>query len=268
MLRGMLRTFEDIIYSEKFPAFNGVLQKIDPRVKFCCFIAFILTAVVARTVTSLIILFILVIILSVASKIPPKFFFLRTTIFIPTFAAVIASPLLFITLGRPLAIIGYDKYFLSITWEGVYKAACFTLRVWVCVASLTLLVLTTRFSRLVHALEKFKMPKVLVVMTAITYRFVFLFINEAYRMVLAKEARTVKKEGKLHTMKSLAHIISTLFIRAYERGERVYMAMMARGYKGEIKSIGEMKCGYKDWAFGFSSVLTCFVILLVEFLFR
>jgi cobalt/nickel transport system permease protein len=176
--------------------------------------------------------------------------------------------LLFITPGRTLAIIGYDKYFLSITWEGVYKAVCFTLRVWVCVASLTLLVLTTKFSELVHALEKFKMPKVLIVMTAITYRFIFLFINEAHRMLLAKEARTVKKEGKLQTMKSLAHIISTLFIRAYERGERVYMAMMARGYKGEIKSIGDMKYGYKDWAFGFSSLLTCFVILLVEFFFR
>jgi len=263
----MLKTFEDIVFSERFSTFDGFLQGIDPRVKFCCFIAFILTAVSARTVTSLIILFLLVIILSVASKISLRFFFLRTTIFIPIFAAVIALPLLFITPGKPLAIIGYDKYFVSVTWEGTYKATLFTLRIWVCVASLSLLVLTTRFSRLVHAMEKFKMPKVFVAMTAITYRFIFLFINEAYRMVLAKEARTTKKEGRLRIMRSLARIISTLFIRAYERGERVYMAMTARGYAGEVKSMNETRCGHRDWVFGFTCVLACFTILLVEFCF-
>lgn len=255
------------MFSERFSAFDGFLQGIDPRVKLCCFIAFILTAVSARTMTSLIILFILVTILSVASRIPLRFFFLRTTIFIPIFAAVIASPLLFITPGRQLVIIGYDKYFVSITWEGIYKAMHFTLRIWVCVASLTLLVLTTRFSRLVHAMEKFKMPKIFIAMTAITYRFIFFFINEAYRMILAKEARTVKKEGRLRIIRSLAHIISTLFIRAYERGERVYMAMTARGYTGEVKSMNETRCGRKDWVFGFACVLACFTILLVEFCF-
>lgn len=261
----MLRTFEDIVFSERFSAVDGFLQGIDPRVKFCCFIAFILTAVSARTLTSLVILFILVIVLSVASRIPLRFFFLRTTIFIPIFAAVIALPLLFITPGRQLAIIGYDKYFVSITWEGIYKAMHFTLRIWVCVASLTLLALTTRFSRLVHAMEKFRMPKVFVAMTAITYRFIFFFINEAYRMVLAREARTVRKEGRSLIMKSLARIMSTLFIRAYERGERVYLAMTARGYTGEVKSIDEMRCSRKDRVFGFASVLVCFTILLVEF---
>lgn len=265
MLRSILKTFEDIVFSEGFSGFNGVLQGIDPRVKLCCFTAFILTAVSARTVTSLITLSVLIIILSVTSRIPLRFFFLRTTIFIPLFAAVIALPLLFITPGKSLAIIGYDEYLVSITWEGIYKATCFTLRIWVCIASLALLVLTTKFFSLVHAVEKFRIPKLFIAMTAITYRFIFLFINEAYRMVLAKEARTVKKEGRLQNMRSLAHIISTLFIRAYERGERVYMAMTARGYSGEVKSMNEMRCSRKDWFFGFSCVLACITTLLVEF---
>jgi len=261
----MLKAFEDIVFSERFSAADGLLQGIDPQVKLCCFLAFILTAVAARTMMSLIILSALVVTLSVASKIPPKFFFLRTTIFIPIFAAVIASPLPFITPGRPLALIGYDKYSIPVTWEGMYKAIHFTYRIWVCVALLTLLVLTTGFTRLVHAMEKFKIPKIFVAMTTITYRFIFLFINEAHRMVLAKEARTVKKEGRLWIMRSLARIMSTLFIRAYERGERVYTAMTAREYTGEIKSMGEMRCGHKDWVFGFASVLICFIIPLIEF---
>jgi len=62
-------------------------------------------------------------------------------------------------------------------------------------------------------------------MVSITYRFIFLLIDEAYRMALAKEARTIKKMNKIDAMKTLGSMISSLFIGAYERGERVYLAM-------------------------------------------
>ncbi len=264
MFRGMLRTFEDMIFLEEFTNLNGLLQKIDARMKLFCFTAFILTAVSSRTITPLIILSIPVFTLAAASKIPLKFFFLRTAIFIPAFAAILALPLLFMTPGRPLATIGFSGYVIAVTWEGICRAALFTARIWVCTASLTLLVLTTKFFRLVHALEKLRIPRLFVAMTAVTYRFIFLFIDETYRMVLAKEARTVKREGRLQIMRSLAYIISTLFVRAYERGERVHLAMIARGYSGEVKSMAEAKCNRKDWIFGFLCILPCFATLLVQ----
>jgi cobalt/nickel transport system permease protein len=151
--------------------------------------------------------------------------------------------------------------------EGIYRAVQFTFKVWICVASLALLTLTTRFSSLIHAMEKFRIPKIFVMMIAITYRFIFLFINEAYRMFLAKESRTVTKERRLRfsVLKTLANIASTLFIRAYERGETVYLAMLARGYTGEAKSLSKMRCNRRDWAFGIASVPICLAILLIEF---
>lgn len=265
MLSSALKTFEDMMFSERFSATDGFLQRVNPQIKLFCFTVFILTAVSARTVMSMVFLFSLIIVLSIASKIPLRFFFLRSTIFVPIFAAVIASPLLFTTPGDKLFTVEYNKYLVSVTSEGVYKAAQFTLRIWVCVASLTLLLLTTGFYRLMLAMRRSRMPKVLVAMTAITYRFIFLFFDEAYRMILAKEARTVKKEGRLQTMRSLAYILSTLFIRAYERGERVYMAMTARGYAGETRSMDKMGFSRRDWIFGFACILSCFAILLVEF---
>ncbi|MCP8306773.1 MAG: cobalt ECF transporter T component CbiQ, partial [archaeon] len=203
MLKSFLKTFEEITYNERFSSINGLVQRIDPRVKFCSSLAFILVAITVRTISPLIILLGVTFSLSFASKISLRYFALRTA-FIPAFVAIIALPLPFITPGTTIATIGYNEYLVNITMEGVYKAVQFTLRVWACVATSILLVLTTKFSSLVHVMEKFKIPKVFVTMLSVTHRFIFLFINESYRMVLAREARTVNKESPLKSMKSLA----------------------------------------------------------------
>jgi len=264
MLSGFLKTFEDIVYNERFSSINGFIQKIDPRVKIISFTAFILVAIVARNIIPLMILIFMTFILSTASKIPLKFFMIRTSL-VPIFVAMIASPLLFTTPGDSIFVMNYYEYSISITIEGLYKALQFILRVWACANSLILLVLTTSFSSLVHAIERFKVPKVFTMMILITYRFIFLLINEAHRMVLAKESRIVKRESRLRAMKSLSNMMGILFIRSYERGERVYLAMIARGYKGSIRTLSKMGIKSGDLVFVFTIVAICALILSVEY---
>jgi cobalt/nickel transport system permease protein len=67
-------------------------------------------------------------------------------------------------------------------------------------------------------------------------------------------------------MKSLASMISTLFIRSYERGERVYLAMIARGYKGSTRNLDKMSIKGKDMIFAFIIVFICSVALSAEYL--
>jgi len=254
------------VYVERFPASKGVLQRINPQVKLGCIVAFILSALAVRTILPLAVLLVALVILCFLSKIPLKFFFVRATVFIPIFAAAIALPLLFITPGRLLAEVGYAGLVAKVTIEGVYRAVQFTFRIWICVASLILLVLTTKFSRLIQVMKSFKFPNVFITMTAITYRFIFLFINEAYRMALAKESRTVVKEPRMRAIRAFAKMIATLFIRSYERGERVYLAMISRGYSGTVKSSSKMKIGLKDWFFAVASMVVCLLVLSVEYL--
>ncbi len=265
MLGSFLKTFQDIMYSERFSTY-GVLQQIDPRVKLFSITALVLSAVAVRTITPLLILLVTALVFCAASRIPLKFFLLRTTIFIPIFAGVISLPLPFITPGVALASLEYGKLIVVITREGVYRATQFTLRVWVCVALSVLLILTTRFSKFIETMENLRFPRIFVAMTAVTYRFIFLFINEVYRMALARESRTIRKLRWRENVKSLANMIATLFIRAYERGERVYLAMMARGYTGTLRSLDNMKCIKRDWAFANISILICLAMLSVEYL--
>jgi cobalt/nickel transport system permease protein len=61
-------------------------------------------------------------------------------------------------------------------------------------------------------------------------------------------------------------MIATLFIRAHERGEKVYLAMMARGYTGTLRSLDNMKIVKRDWIFACISILICLAVLSVEYL--
>jgi len=266
VLRNFLKTFEDIIYLERFTSLDGLLQRIDSRVKLCCIVASILSAIAVRTLIPLLILLALAITLSLLSKIPLKSFLLRTIFFIPIFAGIIALPLPFITPGTSLITIRYNHILAGVTAEGIYRATQFTLRVLTCVALLILLVFTTRSSRLFHSMEYFKIPRLFTAMTAITYRFVFMLINEAYRMLLAKESRTVTQERWREALRSFGNMLSSLFIRAYERGEKVYLAMLARGYDGTVRSVEQEKITPKDLLFAGTSLTVCLLALSLDYL--
>jgi cobalt/nickel transport system permease protein len=101
-------------------------------------------------------------------------------------------------------------------------------------------------------------------MSSITYRFLFLFVDEAYRMSLAKEARTAKNMSGINAIKTLGSMISSLLIRAYERGERVYLAMKNRGYSGEIMDLSIIKLHFRDALFIFSFFIFIAFVFLSE----
>jgi cobalt/nickel transport system permease protein len=105
--------------------------------------------------------------------------------------------------------------------------------VWFCVASLTLLILSTGFDKVLKLLSSLKVPSIVVQLFGLTYRYFFVSIHEAQSILIAKEARTYvhKKTINMQALQDLGGILATLFIRTYERSERVYLAMKARGFE-------------------------------------
>jgi cobalt/nickel transport system permease protein len=94
------------------------------------------------------------------------------------------------------------------------------------------------------------------------YRYIFVFQDEALRMKRARDARS--REGNVFWhINSLGSIIGSLFIRAYERGERVYKAMLARGFDGEVSNINEFNLKPSDLIFLISSSLFLLTIRVI-----
>ena len=81
-------------------------------------------------------------------------------------------------------------------------------------------------------------------------------------MLSMKQARDSRNFGgrRLWQMRTIGNMVGTLFIRSYERGERVYAAMLARGYDGQNSTLNQLR--FRPLDIGFL-VSFCTVILLV-----
>jgi len=100
----------------------------------------------------------------------------------------------------------------------------------ICLSTMILLSSTTPFSELLLVLRRLRLPDLLITTLALMYRYLFVLADEAERMHRARASRTFVQR-RWHGWKSLALLISQLFIRSTERAERIYAAMLARGWK-------------------------------------
>lgn len=268
MFKEMLKVLGESLHVERYASRNGLLQQIDPRVKLIGFTCVIIITVLMQNLLQFGILLFVLILLAIASRISLRAFFGRHAM-VMVFSAIIVIPLPFITPGTSLFQFSLGPWLTSVTVEGLYRAAVFVMRIWTCVAALSLLTFSTRFSVLLHGMQELRLPSFFISLTAMTYRYIFLFTNEAYRMGLAREARTVKKERivRLRTWRTLSSMIGTLFIRAYERGEKVYQTMLARGYTGKFHLLSTLKVEAKDYGFVFSLIIITLLVYFAPFIF-
>jgi cobalt/nickel transport system permease protein len=257
VFKELLKVLGESLNVEKYASRNGVLQRIDPRVKLIGFTCLIICAVLMQNLQQFAILLIFLTLLSIVSRIPLRGFFGRQL------------PLPFIIPGTPHFVFPFGPWLISVSFEGFYRAAVFGMRIWVCVAALGLLTLSTRFPVLLHGMQRLRLPSLFISLTALTYRYIFLFTDEAYRMGLAREARMVRKEriARPRTWRIISSMIGTLFIRAYERGEKVYQAMLARGFTGEFHLLTRLKIGFNDYSFAVGLLAIIVLTYFAPFLF-
>ncbi len=99
-----------------------------------------------------------------------------------------------------------------------------------CLACMILLTATTRFSDILGVLRRLHVPSLLITSLALTYRFMFVLLEEMQRMLRARRSRTFA-EDRAATWSGSSQVAGRLFVRASERAERVYLAMRARGWE-------------------------------------
>ena len=116
------------------------------------------------------------------------------------------------------------------------------------VGLVTLLTETTPFPLLLRGLERLRCPRVFLQLIAFCQRFVFVLRDEALRMKRAAAARSFQGRWLWHAP-VVGRMIGALFLRGYERGERVGLAMAARGFTGTMPAAETPPMGRADGAF-------------------
>jgi cobalt/nickel transport system permease protein len=99
-----------------------------------------------------------------------------------------------------------------------------------CLLTVILVSNTTPFSQVLRALQRARVPALLVTTIALMHRYIFVLADEAGRMSRARLSRTFQR-GRRMRWQTLATVVGQLFVRASERAERIYDAMCARGWK-------------------------------------
>lgn len=148
---------------------------------------------------------------------------------------VVGAPVVVFALALPWLVPGprVDVAFLSLSEAGLVDGAALTARATTGLFAALLLAATTEPRELVAGLQRLRMPRVMVQIVAFMIRYIEVVADDLTRMRIARESRgfSGRTPAQWHVVAKSA---GALFIRSYERGERVHLAMLSRGYEGEL----------------------------------
>lgn len=274
---GIFAFLEEAFISESFSRKSGLLQSLDPRAKLISILAIVFATSLIGDLRILIYVYSLMLLLTYLSKIDVWFFIKRVWLFIPIFAGIIAVPMIFNVFfpGDPiiqLVHLGAGMYLgpfplpesIFITRQGVNAATIFTIRVATCVSAVVLLFLTTPQQTLFKSLRTVGVPKLYVLTLEMTYRYIFLLMDLIREMYVAKKARTIKAGGLLEEQKWVGGRIGYTLMRSLDTSEKVHMAMMSRGYNGDVKIMQEFRMAYRDYIAGATAISMSVVLVLIS----
>jgi cobalt/nickel transport system permease protein len=231
---------------------------LDPRIKISTFLLFIIIIGLARSFWVLSVLVILIVTLCLLSRVPLWFFFKRAFLFIPIFTVVIALPALFITPGEPLLhLVGN----VVVTEQGARSAGLLVLRVTDSLSFGILLILTTPWNNFLMALRWLKVPSLMVDILGMTYRYIFVLLHTVNSMFLARQSRSLEGFSGSENRRWLARTLAATLAKSQHLSQEVYLAMLSRGYQGEIYSLNRLSLRQGDYFWSVFVLVTASVLL-------
>jgi cobalt/nickel transport system permease protein len=157
--------------------------------------------------------------------------------------ALAAVTLVFSRPGEALFVLPLGPWRLTATDAGLTAFAGVVVKSWLSVQAALLLTATTPFAEVLQGLRSLRLPRVIVATLSFAYRYLFVMVDEAQRMLRARECRAAEAPGRpaggtiRWRAAVVGRMVGTLFLRSYERSERIYVAMLSRGFDGEIRSL-------------------------------
>jgi len=161
----------------------------------------------------------------------PLSFVVKRVLWAMPFILLVAASIPFIKEGRVAGSLDFAGWKLRITNEGLLLFFAVLVKSSLSVVCLAVLSSTTRFDSMLRGLELLSFPRLFLMVLSFMYRYIFLIYDDLLRMRRAKRSRGFGCGG-FFNFKVMAGMLGLLFIRGYERAERVYLAMCSRGFDG------------------------------------
>jgi cobalt/nickel transport system permease protein len=181
----------------------------------------------------------LLLVVTAAAGVPAGFVARGLVIEIPFVLFAVLLP--FLAGGEQIDVLG-----LSLSREGLADAGTLLAKATLGLWTSMLLAGTTRPQELVAALQRLRLPQLLVETLSFMVRYLDVVADDLRRMRIARESRAFSARGPRH-WGVLAASAGALFVRSYERGERVHLAMLSRGYAGRLVMSADRPATRREW---------------------
>jgi cobalt/nickel transport system permease protein len=247
------------------------IHRLDARVKFILVLAFILTTALTPVSAwpAYILLFTALLCVEILSEVGVASIMRRAILALPFVLA--ALPVIFTLQGPVLLRIPLGAWQLTIYQPGLERFVSIALKSWLSVQAAILLTTSTPFPDLLVAMRAVGIPRLLVAVFALMWRYLFVLADEALRLLRARTSRSgesdhpgLKPGGSLTwRARVTGGMAGSLFLRALERSDRIYMAMLARGYDGEVRVEPFPRLSSASWAVLGLGLLTLVAVLMV-----
>lgn len=230
------------------------IHKLDPRAKLITALIFILTVVsFGKYEISKLLPFIIFPVYLLTSGNIPILYILKKVLYVSPFAVMIG---IFNPLFDREIMIYFGSSGISGGWISFISIM---LRFSLTVTTALSLIACTGFNNICFAINKLGAPRIFSVQLLFIYRYIFVLVEEAARMVRARNLRSFNGKGK--GIRTYGPLLGNLLLRTISRAERIYMAMVCRGFDGNIRIINR-------YTFGIKEVLFIFIWILLFIVFR
>ncbi|MGP3955720.1 cobalt ECF transporter T component CbiQ [Nonomuraea sp. 3N208] len=232
------------------------VHRLPPQCKLLSLIAFILIVVATdrERFWAFALYLALLGVVAVAARIPLKLLLRRMVVEVPFVIFAVALP--FLSQGERMTVFG-----LSMSADGLLAAWNILAKATLGVIASILLAATTEPRTLLLGAQRLRLPQLLVQIASFMLRYVEVILDEMRRMRIARESRAFVARDLRH-LPVVARSAGALFIRSYERGERVHLAMLSRGYTGTMPIIHDVRGSASQWALAATLPAAAITILI------
>lgn len=236
---------------------HSVVHHLPAEVKLLAMLLFVLLVVLTPLgnwwlfVTYLLIIFTVILI----AKLPPLTVIRRMVIEVPFVIFAVLMP--FFSAGPYVSVLG-----MQLSEAGLTAGIGLLFKGTIGVLSSITLASTTPMREVLSGLSRLKVPNMLVEIAAFMVRYVDVVVDEMRRMRIARQSRGYFETG-IRSWPVIAKAAGALFIRAYERGERVHLAMLSRGYQGKMPSYQIAIATNQQWLIGMILPISAVVVLIL-----
>ena len=243
---GLHAALDRAMYADTLATRRGLLQNVDPRVKLAGLLALILATALSSKLPVIAAIFAFTVCLALLSRLSIPRLMAPAWLGALTFTGVLALPAIVLTPGAIVYRVPVLHW--GITAQGLTSAGFLVLRAGTSATLALLLVFTTSWNHVLKALRVFRVPVVFVVALGMTFRYILLLLETAHQMFESRKSRSVGHMDGARQRSVAVSSAAVLLSKSFQLSGEVFLAMQARGFRGEVYVLDEFRMRRLDWA--------------------